>query len=191
MKTLMSIKKGIETDIISINANRMYNKDNKEGDLTAKQSKDIATLDRELVKIDEKIKNYTKELSIKLGSEELKENRKNIRKFNNFKKLTLTKVLKSTSARDVVAITEFIKGLCQGLGIDKARMDKARIEVLVSFCKLQNDKLESKGILETLTERFENSWIYKNRVKLNINSSSSSTRVDVILGGLQKNEICN
>ena len=153
----MSIKKGIETDIISINANRMYNKNNKEGDLTAKQSKDIATLDNELVKIDEKIKNYTKELSTKLGSEELKENRKNIRKFNNFKKLTLTKVLKSTSARDVVAITEFIKGLCQGLNIDKKRMNMARIEVLVTFCSLQNNKLESKGILETLTERFENS----------------------------------
>ena len=89
--------------------------------------------------------------------EDKKAQKKDIRRFNAFKKLTLTKVLKSTSARDVVAITEFIKGLCQGLNIDRERMNKARIEVLASFCSLQNDKLESKGILEILTERFENS----------------------------------
>jgi len=151
MKTLLNTKKALELKIIAIEV------DCKDRKKTQQDRIDIATLDRELTKIDEKIKNYTKELSTKLGSEELKENRKNIRRFNNFKKLTLTKVLKSTSAKDVVAITEFLKGLCQGLNIDKDRMNKARIEVLVSFCKLQNDKLESKGILETLTERFENS----------------------------------
>ena len=160
MKNLLAVKRGIETDIISINANRMYNKDNKEGDLTAKQSKEIAVLDRELVRIDKEIKN--KELDSKIEveqkiKEDKKAQKKDIRRFNAFKKLTLTKVLKSTSARDVVAITEFIKGLCQGLNIDKKRMNMARIEVLVTFCSLQNNKLESKGILETLTERFENS----------------------------------
>ena len=140
MKTLLNTKKALELKIIAIEV------DCKDRKKTQQDRIDIATLDRELVKIDEKIKNYTKELSTKLGSEELKENRKNIRKFNNFKKLTLTRVLKSTSARDVVAITEFIKGLCQGLNIDRERMNKARIEVLASFCSLQNDKLESKGI---------------------------------------------
>ena len=147
----MSIKKALELKIIAIEV------DCKDRKKTQQDRIDIATLDRELTKIDEKIKNYTKELSTKLGSEELKENRKNIRRFNNFKKLTLTKVLKSTSARDIITITEFIKGLSQSLSIDKERMNKARIEVLASFCSLQNDKLESKGILETLTERFENS----------------------------------